>query len=654
MSTPKKDIKAENIPEQKTKLWYWIAGILLATLIAYLPVFSGEKEFTNWDDDLYVVDQPLIKDLNGENISKLFEPSTAVVLNYHPLTMISLAIDYKSGYDDSDNTLSITPFVRTNILLHLLNTALVFFFLYRLSRKKLWVAAIAALLFGIHPMHVESVAWISERKDLLYCFFFLLSCISYLEYLDRKKMSFLGLSFVFFIASSLSKAMAVPLPLVLLLTDVLYKRKLDGKAILEKLPFIAVALLIGYNTINVQEKAIGDVGVYNFLDRVMFAAYGFVMYIVKLFVPVKLSAFYPYPDSIPGYYYVMPLLALAILVVPFFVRKNEARFRELIWGTGFYVLMIALVLQFVSVGRALMADRYSYVSYIGPLFIISTLLHDYIENPGFRKTVLGIVGVFALICVALTYKQTTVWQNSKTLWGDVIDKYPYEVSGEGANAKVVKTGVKTAYKNMGDYYAAQKMFDSAFIYYSVLAAAGTDDAEVYSNIGNVYALRNDMPNALAAFSKAVALDSSNAETFMKRGMMYSKNGNHDAAINDLDRAIVLQPDNEESYVARARAMLGASRFEENINQCAAALQKFPNNADLWFCKAVSSISLKSYAAGIADLQKAAGIKPSPLYDYNIASAYNKTGNKTEALKYAQKAKQGGFPVSDEFMKELSQ
>lgn len=637
------------IQEKNPNILYWLIGILLVTLVAYLPMFSGEKEFTNWDDDLYVVDQPLIKDLSGENISKLFEPSTAVVLNYHPLTMLSLAVDYDMAYDESDNSLSITPFVRTNILLHLLNTALVFLLLYRISRNKFWVAAIGALLFGIHPMHVESVAWISERKDLVYCFFFLLSCISYVEYLEKKKLSFLGLSFLFFIASSLSKAMAVPLPLVLLLTDVLYKRKLDAKAILEKLPFIAVALLVGYNTINVQSRAIGDIGVYNFFDRILFASYGFVMYIVKLFVPVKLSAFYPYPDTIPGYYYIMPLLALGILAIPFVFRKNEMRFKEMLWGTGFYVLMIALVLQFVSVGRALMADRYSYVSYIGPLFMLGIVLRDYLDRPKYRNTVLGIVGAFALLCMGLTYRQVAVWQNSKTLWSDVIDKYPYETEGN----RVVKAGVKTAYKNMGDYYAAQKMFDSAFVYYNVLAIAGTNDAEVYSNIGNVYALRGDMPGALQAFSKAIMLDSANGETYMKRGLMYSKKGKHAEAIADLNKAIALIPGNEEAYVMRAKAMLSAERFEENIKQCAEALQRFPRNVDLWFCKAVSAISTGNYNAGIKDLEQAARINPSPLYFYNMASAYNKAGNKAEALKYARMAKQGGFPVSEEFMKELA-
>ena len=174
-----------------------IAGILLITFICFFPALNKTKEFTNWDDPVYVVNladkpvikvQPQIERLDGEHIKTMFNTNNDVSLNYHPLTMLSLAVNYKFA-KKVDNTPEPSPFgfVFTNILFHLLNTLLVFIFLYRLSGKKFWVGAISALLFGIHPMHVESVAWISERKDVLYCFFFLASCITYISvYRDKK------------------------------------------------------------------------------------------------------------------------------------------------------------------------------------------------------------------------------------------------------------------------------------------------------------------------------------------------------------------------------------------------------------------------------------------------------------------------------------
>ena len=155
------------------KLWLWAFAIAMITLVCYAPLFSNTKEFTNWDDDQYITDQPLITSLDAAHIKALFAPGSIVVYNYHPLTMLSLAFDYRSGYDEDSKTISIAPFVHTNIVLHLLNTVLVFLLIYHLCRKKyLLPVALAALLFGIHPLHVESVAWMSERKDLLYCFFF--------------------------------------------------------------------------------------------------------------------------------------------------------------------------------------------------------------------------------------------------------------------------------------------------------------------------------------------------------------------------------------------------------------------------------------------------------------------------------------------------
>jgi hypothetical protein len=201
------EVVTKEVPPKGTSSrskWLIILGILALTFIAYLPGFSPEKEFTNWDDLGYVVEQPLVKTSNSDSLKLLFEPTTQVMLNYHPLTMLTLAYNY------SNAELDIQPYFKTNLFLHILNTFLVFLVLFKWSKSSLYIAGFGALIFGIHPMHVESVAWISERKDVLYTFFFLLSLLSYLRYLDRQKIGWLLLTFVLFIASCLSKAMAVP------------------------------------------------------------------------------------------------------------------------------------------------------------------------------------------------------------------------------------------------------------------------------------------------------------------------------------------------------------------------------------------------------------------------------------------------------------
>jgi len=157
-----------------------IGGIILLTLILYLPCLHYDFMKT-WDDQIYVTHNPLIKDLSFDGIKRIFKEDRGLYANYHPLTILSLALNYHEG-------VSSFPFHLTNVILHLLNTILVFIFIYLVSGKKLFVAAVTALLFGIHPMHVESVAWISERKDVLYTFFYLLSLISYWKYVSQLKI----------------------------------------------------------------------------------------------------------------------------------------------------------------------------------------------------------------------------------------------------------------------------------------------------------------------------------------------------------------------------------------------------------------------------------------------------------------------------------
>jgi len=229
----KNKIKAKgktNPPEQKIEkiktiqsrsFWTWLISVLVFTGISFLPMLTNG--FTNWDDDIYITRNPLIK---GSDWNGIFTQASAS--NYHPLTMLTLAFNYAISKTD--------PFSYhfVNWLLHILNTALVFLFVYKISGKKIYVAALASLIFGVHPMHVESVAWVSERKDVLYTLFFLLALLQYWRFLEGGKRSNVILCFVFFVLSLLSKPAAVILPLVLLLLDYWKGRAFNWKILVEK------------------------------------------------------------------------------------------------------------------------------------------------------------------------------------------------------------------------------------------------------------------------------------------------------------------------------------------------------------------------------------------------------------------------------------
>ena len=281
--------------------------------------------------------------------------------------MISLGIDYQLW--------GLNPFGYHlgNLIIHLINTLLVFFFVRQLAPKSLvFVPFFTALVFGIHPMHVESVAWISERKDVLYVLFFLLGLITYLKFLGNKSLKIFALVILFFCLSLLSKAMAVVFPVVLLLIDWFKGRQWNIRVGMEKVPFFFLSLVFGVTAYQIQSGgAIAEFDHFTFIDRMVFAAYGFCMYLVKAIVPVQLSAFYPYPfvagGAVPGYYYAMPIIAVLLLGGAVAVYKKS---KAPLFGLGFYLVTVALVLQFISVGKAIMADRYTYLPYVG------TVLYD--------------------------------------------------------------------------------------------------------------------------------------------------------------------------------------------------------------------------------------------------------------------------------------
>jgi tetratricopeptide (TPR) repeat protein len=644
------------------KAWYKsingllpVALILVITYICYSPALSSKKEFTNWDDPGYVLEQPLVKNLSSENIKKLFAPSTGVMLNYHPLTMLTLAWNY------SNSKLNARPYVLTNIILHLLNTFLVFVFIFLLSQRRFWIAALSALWFGTHPMHVESVAWIAERKDVLYAFFFLFSCITYLKYLESKKVTLLVLVFILFVLSCLSKAMAVPLAVVLILFDFYFKRKLDAKVIAEKVPFILFALWVGWNAVKIQSQgAIADYQTFSTVQRMMFASYGFLMYLVKLFVPVNLSAVYPYPslddnNGLPLIYNLSPLIVLLIVILHLFLlRKKKDKQRVFIFGVGFYFLMVALVLQFVSVGIAIIADRYSYVPYIGIFFILAYFVNELLKNKKTKTAGVFLAGLYSVFTIVLCYARVPVWTNTETLFTDVIEKHPYKYSQEGNIVTVTQVGVETAYKNRGNYYREHDMMDKAFDDYNVLVTVHSKEAGAYSNMGNMYAMRQQYDKSLAMYSEALKVDPQDYDTYINRAVTYGIMGRHIEAEKDFETAAMLRPNLEVPLEKIAFENLQLKNFPKVLETSSKLLQMNPQNFSAYYYRGIINSNSGKSSEAETDFQHAVSIRPDyPEAWFNYSLVLQQVGKFTDALNAAEKAKAMGFaPANDEYLNKI--
>src|SRR5260221_6340426 len=565
--------------------------ILLIALIAFLPAL---KAGFVWDDKNYIQNNP---ELHSINLKEIF--SSYVLGNYHPLTMLSLAIEYHFwGLNEAGYHI-------INVLLHLLNIILVFYTIFLLSNKT-GVALIVALLFGIHPMHVESVAWASELKDLLYTFFFLASYILYLKYIKSNKNKFLFYALLLFMFSLLSKAMAVSLPLLLLLTDYFKGRKINIKILLEKLPFFILAVIFGVVAIHAQKSshAIQDINTFTFPQRIIFASYSFITYLLKLLVPFHLSAYYPYPirsgEHLPSQYYIYVLLFLGLIA---FVIYSIRFSKKVLFGIGFFTITVFLGLQLLPVGDAIMADRYSYIPSIGIFYLAGEGVY-WLRF----KSLKGIVGIlltaFTVFFSVQTYLRCRVWENGISLWDNVINQF------------------------------------------QTIAAA-------YNNRGNVYFDQNKLDLASDDFKKSLSLNPDYYPALDNMGALFGLRGQYDSSLKYLNKALTINPDYITAYRNRGLTYLQLNRNHEAIKDFEKMLEYEPGNSDIYNAIGTCYRSLGKYPEALATINKAIEIKQDPHFYLNRSYCYKALQNIGLARKDALTAKQGGLQLEAEYARSLN-
>ncbi len=630
--------------------WLPAAVVLLLMLLTwslYKP--SLNNHFTNWDDPDYVLENSNVKQLNAQNTAYFFKHASAT--NYHPLTMLSLSLDYYLTVRDKklvreDDEPEAIVFHTTSLLLHVMNVLLVFIFIWLLSKKRLTVAAVTALLFAIHPMHVESVAWIAERKDVLYTFFFLLALITYLKYLEKPGWLKLALTLLLFLASLFSKPAAVVFPLMLLAIDYFTNRKFTASVLLEKIPFFILSVIFGVITWMVQaHTSVAGIQEFTIFQRCIFAAYGFWMYQYHLLFPADLSAFYPFPLvnmslHLAWGFYLPALAAIGILLLVIY----SARFTRVIsFGYLFFFFSIILVLQFIPVGSAIMADRYSYLSATGLFFIAAWYLDQLFFSKkkvlhATRWIFISLFLLYSLFLAKTAWNQTRVWENSETLWTQVIETYPR---------------AEVAYKNRGNYYGGLNMTDKAIQDFMSFLQLKQNDAQVYSNLGNAYGLRGEFDKALDAYSQSIRLDSLDPKTWLNRGITYARAKQPDRAILDYGKALALKPDFISVYANRAYTFLEMGRFDESIGDYSTLIQSSPRDDNFFMDRGIAYHQLKRYKEALADFEQCVALNPANSKGlFYISVTYNDLADFRNAYQYALKAKSNGYRVDPQFLETL--
>jgi len=619
-------------PFFKKKTTIYAIVIAVITLICYSS--SINNDFTkNWDDGGYIIHNKPIHKISSENIKTIF--TIFYKGNYHPLTSLTYAVEYALVGE------SPALYHIDNLIIHLLNVLLVFWLIYLLS-KRIEVAAIAALFFGIHPMHVESVAWISERKDVLYSFFFLSSIISYLYYLKISKKSgckinfknkYYILSLLLFILSLLSKSAAVVLPVVLILTDYYVlpkylntkkydatgKRKIIYKTLIEKIPFFAFSFLFGILAILSQgsSNAIQDLTlIFSIPERLLIVCYSLMIYIYKLFAPINLSAMYAYPNRInrvlPTIYYIAPFF---ILLFTFLIYKSKKFNKDIIFGFLFFLITIILVLQLLPVGGAIMAERYVYIPYIGFFFIIGKT-YTYVSDSKkksisrFKNIFLVIIIAFSVMFFYLSKQRIKVWKNGEVLFTDIINKYP---------------NLPFAYNNRGYYYYNYaKDYDKALKDYNKSISLDNSSHRAYSNRGVLYYNIGKYNLALKDFNKCLGLNKSNTDALIGRANTYSSLKKNKLALSDYNKYLIYKPEDTQAYIYRGISKYNMEKSDDAMIDFNKSLSIMPDNDEAYYWIGLNYFKKKDFKYAIKNLDKSLKLNSNRIgiYSWRGLAKYN--------------------------------
>jgi protein O-mannosyl-transferase len=615
-------------PQDKPSIGWKIAlaaGIIVTvTFFSLYPALNDS--FINWDDNAYVFENPHLGKPLSESIAYFFGPHYFIG-NYIPTTMILYALEFHY------NGLDTWFFHSVNLLLHLANVILVFWLIYLLSDKKIFVAAFVALFFGIHPMHVESVVWVAELKDVLYSFFFLAGLISYYKYLSGKmsvagsntadkSSTFFVLSFIFFILSVLSKPAAVVFPLVLLSLDFYAGRKYNKRTLIEKIPFFIVAVILGIVAIQAQKADHLIHDYYPVSQRLFFAAHSVLEYMVKLFLPIRLSIFYPYPRPVDGHlpyaFYAAPLLLIAICYLVYRTLKYT---RVIAFGFLFFVVNIILVLQLLSVGDAIIADRYTYISYIGLFFIIA-MGFDWLYHRKEQKlhlfrslAMIAIIGC-AILCSYLTYARCQVWENDDTVATDLLDKFPDD------NLALNNKGF--VLYNMRRYGESIELFNKAI-------QLRPDYHLAYINLINSYLALRDYENALKITDLAMKNAPPHQSILTTKGYLLFRQNKYAEALPFLKESLKLKKDNTKGYIIMGDCYQGLLDYNSAVKAYDTALTYEPDNYILLNNKGYALLAGGKPGKAIQYFKESLKIKPDfALAAANLSYCYRTLGDSSRA------------------------
>jgi tetratricopeptide (TPR) repeat protein len=549
------------LKKQSSLYLNYLVLLLLCTIFYYKMYRSG---FISWDDNDVLVKN---YDVHAFNLKAFFMKH--YVGNYAPLTMIVFATEWALFHG------SAFWHHFMNVFLHSLCGLLVFQLTLQLFKNRSW-AFFTAVIFCLHPVQVETVAWIAAKNNIVCAIFFLSSLISYCNYTESAKKKDLWLTLLLFCFSVLSKPSAICLPFCLFAIDLIFGKQEIKKSFLEKIPFFIIAVILGFVTLSSREEDnfLNSTHHFNLTERIGFAGYALLSYFKTFLAPFNLSVIYPYPEKellaiIIGYIVIIAMLALL-----YFLLKNKKN--KLIGVFVFFVANLVLVLQLIPFGETLTADRYMYIPIISICWLILILLKP-------SETLLKyIIVACVLLYGPITFLRTKVWKNSFELYSDIIRKHPRS-------------------------------------------------AIAITSLGAEYLLMNEDNKALSCFNDAVRLAPNNYKIYYNRGLAFSKNKRYKEAINDYSKAIELHQ-YSKAYAARANAYYDEQNYTAAISDAQKALNQDPKNIRALYALGNSYNDLNQLDKALQSYNIALSASPEePAFYFKRAIVYGKQQNFAKCL-----------------------
>jgi protein O-mannosyl-transferase len=631
-----------------------ITIVIYFFLIAISVAVFGQTvryDFVNFDDDLYVYNAPAIKaGLTAKGLALAFTSQHA--RNWHPLTTISHMLDCQL------HGLKAGGHHATNIVLHTIAVLLLFRVLLQMT-DAVWKSAVVAALFAVHPLHVESVAWVSERKDVLSAVFFLLMLAAYVRYTRAPSITRYLVIALLFAAGLMSKPMLVSAPVVLLLLDYWPLCRFEqpsstkdrGKSaksgcqsrvtrdlFLEKLPLLVLSAVCCVITFILQKRAVGAIPPLPFLWRAQNAFVTYVIYIWKTLWPTRLAVFYPHPnDTLAIWVIVLAIGLLFAMTTAAIILRRERPY--LFTGWFWYLGMLLPVIGLIQVGEQGHADRYTYLPHIGLFLLAVWFVADVTAVSQRRSRIAVSIALTAIVVLArAAFIQTSYWRNSETLW---------------THALAVTSDNDFAHNNLGYLCVDRGELDKAISHFETASRIRSSKRDPHYSVGSAFVQMNladalgqkgQPEEAMVHYEEAIRLQPNYADAYYNRGNILFAEGRIDEAMADWEKTLQIRPNDADAHTCLGNALLRRGSVKEALAHYEMAIGLAPDDPHsriniAWVLATAPDTAIRDGIKAVEFAQRAVELSggKDPNFLRTLAAAYAESGRFSEAITTAKQA-----------------